>query len=78
MDNLPPGFKPISGKRNAPKHEGGYYVMLRCGYVSPVPWPVHTTRWVWDGIAPEGDVIAVKAAGQVASKDGRQANGSYE
>jgi hypothetical protein len=41
------------------------------------PWPVRETRWIWDGIAPEFDIIAIRAEVQV-KREGRQDNGSYE
>jgi len=77
MDKLPSGFVRVSGKRNPPKGSGPYYVLLRNGMQPKDPWPVRETRWIWDGIAPEFDIIAIRAEVQV-KREGRQDNGSYE
>lgn len=53
------GYVRISGTRPPPANMGTHlYCQLRNGWCDPVPWPVHTTRWVWDGTV--GDVVAIK------------------
>jgi len=67
MNDLPPGFRLISGKSNPRKKEGAYYVLLRNGMQPAEPWPIGRTasgqtRWRW-GLEPDDfDVIAVKDA----------------
>lgn len=58
-DDLPPGFKPVSGKRGP---SGGlWHIMLRMGFVDErVAYEPRQLRWVHDGSA--GDVVAVRKA----------------
>lgn len=68
MDDLAPGYTRISGKRKPPASWGpSLYVQLRNGHCPDEPWPVGSTksgqtRWVWDGIAPDFDIVAVRKA----------------
>lgn len=55
-----PGYRAISGKRNPPKADGGYYVQLRNGMLPKEPWPVRDTRWIWDAEPHDFDIIAVR------------------
>lgn len=59
MHDLPPGFKPISGKR-APS-DGEWFIALRCGFVDQrIAYTPEQLRWVHDG--GPGDIIAAKRA----------------
>jgi len=66
-DNLPDGFRRISGKRNPPQASGAYFVILRNGIMPAEPWPVAKTasgqtRWKWGATESPFDVVAVKPA----------------
>lgn len=58
-----PGFRMISGKRKPPASMGDrLWCQIRNGMVDlHAPWPVETTRWIWDGST--GDVVAIKREG---------------
>lgn len=57
--DLPPGFKPVSGKR-APS-EGEWHILLRCGFCDTrIAYAPEQLRWTHDG--GSGDIIAVKPA----------------
>lgn len=61
-----PGFRRISGKRNPPTTDSGYWVQLGSGWVDELgPWPVRGPNWKWkapdEGPAP-WEVAAVKKA----------------
>lgn len=73
-----PGYVRISGKRPPPPEFGTHlYCQLRNGFCDPTPWPIATTRWIWDNTA--GDVVAIRRVDEgPKAKEGRQANGSYE
>ena len=56
-----PGYKLISGKRNPPANDGGYWVQLRTGWCDVhAPWPARGPRWIWGDAPHDGDVVAVK------------------
>lgn len=58
MDDLPPGFVRISGKRKPPKGWEGY-IALRCGFVDTrVSYERDQLVWIHDGSS--GDIVAVK------------------
>lgn len=61
VDDLPDGYRPISGKRNPPANSGPYHVLLRNGMRPPEPWPVANTRWKWGPEPDDFDIVAIKA-----------------
>lgn len=59
VDDLPPGFKPCSGKRGPT--EGLWHIVLRCGFVDErIAYSPEQLIWKHDG--GPGDVIAVRRA----------------
>ena len=60
-----PGYQRISGKKNPPANDGGYWVQLRSGWCDlHRPWPASGggVRWIWGEQHDSADVVAVKKA----------------
>lgn len=61
-DNLPPGFRPITGKRAPPDSSKRYYIHLRCGFTDMKnAYEPRQLVWIWNGGA--GDILGVMEVG---------------
>lgn len=61
--DLPPGFRPISGKRRPPKSDKEYTVMFRNGFIDlRTAYRADQLDWVHSGSG--WDVVAVREAGE--------------
>ena len=61
-ETIPPGFRPVSGKRSPPKGDTKYEVQFRNGFVDRTGYTASQLVWIHDGSS--WDIVAVKAIGE--------------
>ena len=57
-ETIPPGFRPVSGKRSPPKGDTKYEVIFRNGLIDDRGYTASQLNWIHTGWA--FDVVAVK------------------
>ena len=72
---IPPGFRPVSGKRSPPKGDTKYEVQFRNGFVDRTGYTASQLVWIHDGSS--WDVVAVRDCAEPESARNRPKNGSY-